>query len=66
MKFHTVALGALSNSKEERASHLIVQIEANVNMIFCAHVYLYGTNIKFVSFKINHELFACRLDRFES
>lgn len=41
---NTVALGALSNSKEESASQLTVQIEANAN-ILCAHVYFYATNI---------------------
>lgn len=45
LKFHNVALGALSNSKEESVSYHIVQIEANANTILCAHVYFYGTNI---------------------
>lgn len=64
LKFQNVALGALSHSKEESVSYCILQIEANANTIFCAHVYFYETNIQSVSIKINY-IFACRLHSFE-
>lgn len=64
LKFENVALGALSHSKEESVSYCILQIEANANTIFCAHVYFYETNIQSVSIKINY-IFACRLHSFE-
>ena len=56
----------MSNSKEENASHLIEQIEANVNMIY-VHMFIFMEPIyNLFSLKSTNVLFAYRLHRFES